>query len=292
VVPLLGENAESKDEGTRFMVSECVGRLLVIDPKKMMPMLKDMAKAKNPRVREGAVTALRFCLSPLMSYEVLQGEMENFVPLLKDSDLAVRRQAFLTLNGMFRVNSEVIDRNLSKKVLPVIYAETKPNKDLIHEVDFGAFKQVVDDGLPLRKAAFQCLGTMLQVVPHWLDMQEYISFISLGLSDQEDIQITTYQTFRDIAVFHSSAVLEILDGLSKTIMSGVKNNLKNAKLVGQEAERAKDCLSACVRALDTFNKIPGVDICKEYKTFFKQVCATPLLVQMIKELEAGAPKSA
>jgi len=267
------------------MVSECVGRLLIIDPKKMMPLLKDMATAKNPRVREGAATALRFCLSPLMSYDVLQPEMQNFIPLLKDSDLEVRRQVFLTINGMFRVNSEVIDRELGKKILPLIYAESKPNKDLIHEVDFGAFKQTVDDGLPLRKAAFQCLGTMLQVVPHRLDMQEYISYIQQGLSDQEDIQISTYQTFRDIAVFHSSAVLEILDGLSKTIMSGVKNHLKNAKLTGQEAERAKDCLMACVRALDTFNKIPGVDICKEYKAFFKQVCATPLLVTMIKELE-------
>lgn len=48
--------------------------------------------------------------------------------------------------------------------MPAILAfalhETPINKDLIQEVDLGPFKHRVDNGLPIRKAAFQLLETI------------------------------------------------------------------------------------------------------------------------------------
>ena len=40
-------------------------------------------------------------------------------------------------------------------LLQALYEETKVKQELVREVEMGPFKHVVDDGLDLRKAAFE-----------------------------------------------------------------------------------------------------------------------------------------
>jgi cullin-associated NEDD8-dissociated protein 1 len=40
-------------------------------------------------------------------------------------------------------------------LLPSLYRETAVNKDLIREVEMGPFKHIQDDGLDLRKSAYE-----------------------------------------------------------------------------------------------------------------------------------------
>lgn len=46
-------------------------------------------------------------------------------------------------------------RDSLSSLLPHLYAETVVNRDLVHEVEMGPFKHIVDKGLDLRKAAFE-----------------------------------------------------------------------------------------------------------------------------------------
>lgn len=46
-------------------------------------------------------------------------------------------------------------------LVDVIYQNTEVREELQKKVDFGPFKVMVDDGLPLRKSAYSCLSQML-----------------------------------------------------------------------------------------------------------------------------------
>ena len=103
----------------------------------------------------------------------------------------------------------VISREHLKTILPSLYAETKEHPELVKEVDFGGLKEKIDAGLPLRKATFQTLGALLETAPEKLDLQVFTDHVGQGFWDQEDVMITSYNTFRKLAEDHSTALLEV-----------------------------------------------------------------------------------
>ena len=64
-----------------------------------------------------------------------------------------------------------------------------PQKELIREVEMGPFKHTVDDGLDLRKAAFECMYTLMETCLDQLDVFEFLSHIEDGLKDHYDIRV-------------------------------------------------------------------------------------------------------
>ena len=51
----------------------------------------------------------------------------------------------------------------------------------MREVEMGPFKHTVDDGLDLRKAAFECMYTLLDSCLDRLDVFEFLNHVELGL---------------------------------------------------------------------------------------------------------------
>jgi len=284
VLPILFENAESKDEGVRSMVAECLGGLAIIDSKKLIPQMAQLAGTDKPFTRAVVITALRFALAPNTDHVLLRESLGAFLNLLKDENLTVRRQVMLTVNALAHANIDLLSpATLKELILPILYVEIEPNEKYIRVLDLGPFKHKVDDGLPLRKAAFQCLETLLDVAPHRLDLSEYVRKIQLGLVDHDDIEILTYQILANMAQYHGGKLLEVLEELPNQIMKGVKNKLKEAK--GNEPERAKDVLRSAVRSMYTINQIPGVEQCVQFTDFYLRVLKTALLAQMLKEMQ-------
>ena len=66
-------------------------------------------------------------------------------------------------------------------VMPRVYQQTIVNEALIRTVDLGPFKHKIDDGLELRKAAFECMDVLLDNCVDRLDFQAFISHIESGL---------------------------------------------------------------------------------------------------------------
>lgn len=53
----------------------------------------------------------------------------------------------------------------------------------------GPFKHTVDDGLDIRKAAFECMYTLLDSCLDRLDIFEFLNHVEDGLKDHYDIKV-------------------------------------------------------------------------------------------------------
>jgi cullin-associated NEDD8-dissociated protein 1 len=82
----------------------------------------------------------------------------------------------------------------------------------------GPFKHTVDDGLDIRKAAFECMYTLLDSCLDRLDIFEYLNYLENGLRDHYDIKMLTYLMVSRMAQIVPSAVLQS-KFLNSTIIS-------------------------------------------------------------------------
>lgn len=66
-------------------------------------------------------------------------------------------------------------------VMPRVYAQTVIDPSLIRTVDLGPFKHKIDDGLELRKAAFEAMDVLLDTCVDRLDFHAFVSHLESGL---------------------------------------------------------------------------------------------------------------
>lgn len=72
----------------------------------------------------------------------------------------------------------------------------------------GPFKHSVDDGLDLRKAAFECMYTLLGTCLDRLDVFEFLRHVEDGLRDHYDIKMLTYLMCARLAHLCPAVVLQ------------------------------------------------------------------------------------
>jgi len=63
------------------------------------------------------------------------------------------------------------------------------NLNKFREVMMGPFRHTVDDGLDVRKAAFECMYTLLESSVTQLDIFEFLTYVENGLKDSYDIKV-------------------------------------------------------------------------------------------------------
>ena len=66
-------------------------------------------------------------------------------------------------------------------VLPGLYAQTAVDESLVRTVDLGPFKHKVDDGLELRKAAFEAMDVLLDTCRSRLAIDAFLRPLRNGL---------------------------------------------------------------------------------------------------------------
>lgn len=206
---LLFRHCECNEEGTRNVVAECLGKLTLIDPQNLLPRLQESLNSPSPLMRTTVVMAVKFTISdqPQAIDSLLHQCMGQFLSTMQDPDLSVRRVALVTFNSAAH-NKPSLIRDLLDSVLPQLYSETKVKKELIREVEMGPFKHTVDDGLDLRKAAFECMYTLLDTCLDKLDIFEFLNYLEGGLKDHYDIKMLTYLMAARLAQLCPNAVLQ------------------------------------------------------------------------------------
>jgi len=281
----LYRHTECVEEGTRNVVAECLGKLCLMSPEALLPKLKASLSSQSSLMRTTVVTAMKFTISdqPQPIDQLLRSEIGHFLTTLKDPDLNVRRVALVAFNSAAH-NKPSLIRDLLRDVLPQLYNETQKRKELIREVEMGPFKHEVDDGLDLRKAAFECMYTLLDTCVDRLDIFEFLSHVQDGLKDHYDIKMLTYLMVARVSQLCPGAVLQKLEKLVEPLKLTCTTKVK-ANSVKQEYEKQDELKRSAMRAVAALLTIPGADKHPQLNEFITQIKSTPELANLFESIQ-------
>ncbi|XP_010717078.1 cullin-associated NEDD8-dissociated protein 1-like [Meleagris gallopavo] len=282
---LLFKHCECSEEGTRNVVAECLGKLTLVDPSELLPRLKKQLSSGSPHARSTVVTAVKFTIAdhPQPIDALLKGCIGNFLKTLQDSDLNVRRVALAMFNSAAH-NKPSLIRDLLNAVLPSLYNETKVRRELIREVEMGPFKHTVDDGLDVRKAAFECMYTLLESCLDRLDIYEYLNHVEDGLKDHYDIQMLTFIMLARLSTLCPNAVLQRLERLIEPLRATCSTKVK-AGSVKQEFEKQDELKRSAMRAVAALLTIPEVEKSPVMAEFSSQIRSSPEMASLFESIQ-------
>nr|XP_027787662.1 cullin-associated NEDD8-dissociated protein 2 isoform X2 [Marmota flaviventris] len=267
---LLFQRCPDADEGTRGLLAECVGRLVLVNPPFLLPRFRKQLAAGQPHTRSMVITAVKFLISD---------QPHPIDPLLK-SYSAVHNKPSLV-------------RDLLQDILPLLYQETKIRRDLIREVEMGPFKHTVDDGLDVRKAAFECMYSLLESCLGQLDICEFLNHVEDGLKDHYDIRMLTFIMLARLATLCPVPVLQRVDRLIEPLRATCTAKVK-AGSVKQEFEKQDELKRSAMRAVAALLTIPEAGKSPGMADFSAQIRTNPeltILFESIQKDSASAPST-
>ena len=285
---LLFAQCESPEEGTRNVVAECLGRLTLLNPGVLVPRLKETDTAGSAAARATIIAAVKHVITDASTSvdDILSSILPSFFAAIADENVGVRRVALVAFNSAAHSKPRLAVRLLGD-VLPLVYRETVPRPELVREVAMGPFKHKVDDGLDARKAAFECMYTLLDVCPARLDIGEFIGHIVSGLRDHTDIQLLTYLMVVRLASKFPADVLARINDILLALQVALDIKLKS-NAVKQEIEKTEELQKAAVRAIFAIHQLPGASKAPSMIEVRKKIEAMPVLRLRFEELAVSA----
>ncbi|KAK8461639.1 hypothetical protein SEVIR_1G073800v4 [Setaria viridis] len=280
ILALLFNHCESEEEGVRNVVAECLGKIALIEPKKLIPALKVRTSSPAANTRSTVAIAIKYSIveRPEKIDEIMYSEISTFLMLIKDSDRHVRRAAVLALSTAAH-NKPSLIKGLLPELLPLLYDQTVIKQELIRTVDLGPFKHVVDDGLELRKAAFECVDTLLDSCLDQVNPSSFIvPFLLSGLGDHYDVKMPCHLILSKLADKCPSAVLAVLDSIVEPIEKTI-NHKPKGDAVKQEVDRNEDMIRSALRAISSLSRISGSDYSIRFKNLMNKIVSTPALAE-------------
>ncbi|XP_016168096.2 cullin-associated NEDD8-dissociated protein 1-like [Arachis ipaensis] len=175
------------------MVAECLGKIALIEPAKLVPALKVRTTSPAAFIQATVVIAVKYSI---MERREKIDEISSFLMLIKDNDSHVRRAVVLALST-FEHNKPNLIKGLLPDLLPLIYDQTIVKQELIRTVD-----------LELRKAAFECVDTLLDSCLDQVNPSSFIvPYLKSGLDDHYDVKMHCHLILSKLADKCPTAVL-------------------------------------------------------------------------------------
>ncbi|XP_075406871.1 cullin-associated NEDD8-dissociated protein 2 isoform X1 [Tenrec ecaudatus] len=285
---LLTQHCEDPEEGPRAVVAECIGKLVLVNPPFLLPRFRKQLAAGHPHTRSTFITAVKFLITdqPHPIDPLLKSYVGDFMESLQDPDLNVRRATLAFFNSAVH-NKPSLVRDLLGHILPLLYQETKVRRDLIREVEMGPFKHAVDDGLDVRKAAFECMYSLLESCLGQLDICEFLNHVEDGLKDHYDIRMLTFIMLARLATLCPAPVLRRVDRLIEPLKATCTAKVK-AGSVKQEFEKQDELKRSAMRAVAALLAIPEVGESPIMAHFSSQIRTDPELAALFESIQEAA----
>jgi cullin-associated NEDD8-dissociated protein 1 len=232
----------------RVICAECVGRLVSLDPKDFLPQLQTLLKDSSSSVRGMAVQAVRYALPE--SDEALDAMLKNvlidmLLVMLQDKDMVIRRLAMTTLNSAARSKPDLILPHMSE-LAPFVLAESVIKPELIREVMLGPFKHIVDDGLEVRKNAYETLYALMELAFTRLNNIDLYDRVIAGLKDDNDIRQICNLMVTKLIVIDPDESARRLDSIAEAYRSVLSIKLKE-NAVKQDVEKQQETNKSILR---------------------------------------------
>eukprot|EP00940_MAST-03C_sp_MAST-3C-sp2_P003122 g3122.t1 len=281
VLPLLSFTVEKSDESMRDVIAECLGCLTRIDATRVVAALAEAIAAESESRREVAALALKFAASDDTRIDELDRAirpiMKSFFDLLKDKSLRVVESSLIALNAiahhrpsllrpLFAVASEKTTES-ADSLWPLIFDHMIVKKHLKRTINLGPFKEKIDDGLPIRKAAFTCVDTMLKSMPTSVDIPNFVPLLKSGLSERDaGVKMVCYSILRKICARPSfaSKVVPVLGDLLRPLDRTIKKRASKSTSKESADQRQRQLLFTAVRVVEALS---GVSEVRQNETF-------------------------
>ncbi|KAG0496791.1 hypothetical protein HPP92_001482 [Vanilla planifolia] len=272
ILALLFNHCESEEEGVRNVVAECLGKIALVEPRNLIPALKERTTSPAAFTRATVVIAVKYSIveRPEKIDEILYHDISTFLMLIKDKDRHVRRAAVLALSTAAHNKPNLI-KGLLPEMLSFLYDQTVVKQELIRTVDLGPFKHTVDDGLEIRKAAFECVDTLLDNCLDQVNPSSFIvPYLISGLSDHYDVKMPCHLILSKLADKCPAAVLAVLDSLVEPLQKTI-NHKPKLDAVKQEVDRNEDMIRSALRAIASLSHISGGDCSMKFKMLLNHI---------------------
>lgn len=244
-------------EDNKVVAAECIGRLAIIDPHAYLPQLQNFLHDKNPAVRGMVISALRYVFSD--TDEAYDTNLQtSIVPMLEvmlaDTDLDNQRLSLSTFNSALNNKSDLVLPQLST-LLPYAMQATVPRAELIREVSMGPFKHKIDDGLDIRKSAYETLYVLLEspAARQRIDLVGFYDRIVAGIDDAHEIKILCCLVLSKLLLLAPAESARRLDSLSLHFRAVLAFKPKDTA-VKQELEKLTEQCKAVVKVSVGFNR--------------------------------------
>ncbi|CAN9214593.1 unnamed protein product [Alternaria alternata] len=253
----------SQLEDNKAIGAECIGRLTIIDPKTHLPQLQAFLNDRKGSLRAMVISALRYTFTDTdEAYDEYLKPIvvPMLVQMLNEPDLENRRLALMTFNSAMHNKPDIILPALDQ-LLPLAMKETVIKPELIREVQMGPFKLKVDDGLEIRKSAYETLYALLEKAFARLspiEVSDFFDRVVAGITDEHDIRILCNLMLTKLMVIAPDQVRSRLDSLAENfrIVLAVKPK-ENA--VKQEIEKIHEGAKGVLKVSIQINKQMGTE---------------------------------
>lgn len=189
LLPLLMQHSAHEDIVVRSLVTENIGRLFVVYSTDMMNSIESGLKDRNALTRQTVVGSFKYGgakATEAMSLEMVMGDLRK---LVMDKDVTVQKGALEAVMTIVHNQPKTVSADL-EHVLQAALSQTAVRPELISEVDLGPFKHKVDNGVPLRIAAFNLIEHVIEKYPHATQHPGLVDSVIRGLDDpQEEVMV-------------------------------------------------------------------------------------------------------
>lgn len=182
-------------------------------------------------------------------------------------------------------NKPSLIRDYLSAYLPLLYGESKVKLELIRQVDLGPFKHKVDDGLEIRKAAFETMYTLLDTCVDRVDIPLFVTNLVDALKDQYDIKVLATLMLIRLASVAGPALLEGLDQLVEPLRNVITSKPKEGA-VKQEIERNDELIRSALRAILAVTKIPNIESNHKFEEFLKSTVKSGEIGEKFNSIKA------